>query len=372
MSDPEHLAILRKGVSEWNLWRQQHPAIVPDLSGVHFHIIFYQGLADESRSRRHDPYWRDGLGLASYPTKFDNSRFPFERAVSPEAVKASFRAIDLRGARLSRASLGDCDLSRANLSGAHLDAANLGEANLHKADLTGADLRNANLERADLIETDLRGADLTGARVYGISAWNLRLETAKQTDLVITPSGEAIITVDNLEIAQFVYLLLNNDRLRLMIDTLATKAVLVLGRFTAQRKAVLDAIREELRRRGYLPILFDFEKPVHRDFTETVMTLASLSRFVIADLSDPNSIPHELMAFAEKLPSIPVKPIFCATAEHQRPYPLIEHLQRYQHVLETYSYDTGENLIAALVSMVIEPAEAKVSALRPKRSDASG
>jgi hypothetical protein len=37
--------------------------------------------------------------------------------------------------------------------------------------------------------------------------------------------------------------------------------VLILGRFTDERKAVLDALREELRKRNYLPILFDVEKP---------------------------------------------------------------------------------------------------------------
>jgi hypothetical protein len=37
--------------------------------------------------------------------------------------------------------------------------------------------------------------------------------------------------------------------------------VLILGRFTEERKLVLDALREELRQRCYLPILFDFEKP---------------------------------------------------------------------------------------------------------------
>jgi hypothetical protein len=39
-----------------------------------------------------------------------------------------------------------------------------------------------------------------------------------------------------------------------------SKAVLILGRFTDERKAVLDALRDELRKRNYLPILFDFDK----------------------------------------------------------------------------------------------------------------
>jgi hypothetical protein len=60
---------------------------------------------------------------------------------------------------------------------------------------------------------------------------------------VITPRDESVIQLDNLEIAQFIYLLLNNEKIRDMIDTLGKKAVLILGRFTTERKEVLDAIR---------------------------------------------------------------------------------------------------------------------------------
>jgi hypothetical protein len=72
--------------------------------------------------------------------------------------------------------------------------------------------------------------------------------------------------------------------------------VLILGRFTPERKAVLDALRTELRQRSYLPILFDFEKSTTKDFTETIKILADMSLFVIADISNPKSSPLELQA----------------------------------------------------------------------------
>ena len=43
-----------------------------------------------------------------------------------------------------------------------------------------------------------------GCRVYGISAWNVHLAGAYQVDLVITPPDEPEITVDNIEVAQFI------------------------------------------------------------------------------------------------------------------------------------------------------------------------
>jgi hypothetical protein len=50
--------------------------------------------------------------------------------------------------------------------------------------------------------------------------------------------------------------------------------VLILGRFTDERKEVLDALRDELRKRDYLPILFDFDKPTSRTTDETIMLLS--------------------------------------------------------------------------------------------------
>ncbi len=77
-------------------------------------------------------------------------------------------------------------------------------------------------------------------------------ERATQLNLIITPPEEpTVITVDNLEVAQFIYLLLHNEKIRHVIDTITSKVVLILGRFTPERKVVLYALREELRKRNY-------------------------------------------------------------------------------------------------------------------------
>jgi hypothetical protein len=200
----------------------------------------------------------------------------------------------LSGADLSRANLGGALLAWADLRGANLRGANLTMANLVGADLREANLRGADLVRAILVEADLTNAGLTGCHVYGVSAWGVKVEGAKQQNLSINMAHKPRITTDNIEVAQFIYLLLHNEKIRDVIDTITSKAVLILGRFTPERKAVLDAVREELRRRDYVPILFDFEKPANQNVTGTVLTLARLARFIIADLTDPSSIPYEL------------------------------------------------------------------------------
>jgi len=109
----------------------------------------------------------------------------------------------------------------------------------------------------------------------------------KQDDLIITRPDETAITVDNIKVAQFIYLLLDNREIRDVINTITSKAVLILGRFSEDRKPILNALRDALRSKGFLPTVFDFESPKDRDFTETIMTLAGMSCFVIADITNP-------------------------------------------------------------------------------------
>ena len=117
-------------------------------------------------------------------------------------------------------------------------------------------------------------------------AWNLLLVGTTQRNLTITLPDEPTITVDNIVVAQLLYLLLSNAEARDVFDAVSAKSVLILGKFTPDRKSVLDSIRQELRRYNLFPVLFDFSVPTSRDITGTLLNLAARARFVIADLTD--------------------------------------------------------------------------------------
>jgi uncharacterized protein YjbI with pentapeptide repeats len=82
---------------------------------------------------------------------------------------------------------------------------------LSGANLTDADLRGADLRLSHLVEANLTGAQLNGSRVYGISAWKVIVDGTVQTDLIITPDDEPPVMTDDLKVAQFLYLLLDNQ-----------------------------------------------------------------------------------------------------------------------------------------------------------------
>jgi Pentapeptide repeats (8 copies) len=235
-----------------------------------------------------------------------------------ELEGADLSGYNLSGAFLAGASLAGACLRHADLSGAHLivtdlrDAdlryANLSRANLLDADLSRANLSNTILTSALMLRTKVSGTCFSGSNIHGVSVWGLQGIPREQNDLVITTSTEPMITVDDVEVAQFIYLMLNNQKVREVINTITSKAVLILGRFTEERKKVLDALRVELRRRNYLSILFDFDVPKTRNVTETVTLLARMARFIIADLTDPSSIPQELQAIIPSV-RVPIQPL---------------------------------------------------------------
>lgn len=200
-----------------------------------------------------------------------------------------------------------------------------------------------------------------------MSAWGLKLSSdTKQRDLVITGWGEPEVTVDSIEVAQFIYLLLHNEKIRSVIDTITSKVVLILGRFTEERKRVLDALRDALRERGYLPVVFDFETPTSRTTDETITLIARMARFIIADVSDAKSVLQELRGIVPDLPSVPVQPLIVVPQEEPG---MFDFFRTYPWVLKPHHYGTQEELIADLGEQVIRPVEAKVLELRRSKPE---
>ncbi len=274
-------------------------------------------------------------------------RFDFRNAI--------LREVNFTGANLTSADLHGADLKGADLKRVILDGANMESVNICEADFSDASLENANLTRTIAVGTIFRRSRLSGTYIYGIAAWSIDLEGAIQHDLIITQPGEPTITVDSLEVAQFVYLLLQNDKVRDVIDTIGRKAILILGRFTVERKQLLDAIKSAFRSRGYLPIMFDFDKPSSRDNIETLSILAHMSRFVVADLTDAKSVLQELQRIVPSLPSVPIMPIL---AHSDNEPGMFDHFRQFRSVLPIRRYESLVDLLESLDEFVIGPAQA--------------
>jgi uncharacterized protein YjbI with pentapeptide repeats len=332
MANCKHVCLLKKGVDVWNKWRREKPDELPDLI-----------RADLT-----------GVNLTGAN---------LERARLVEA--------NLIGANLIGANLHKADMFSAKLSKAKLQGANLRGAYLRKAELVGANLNNANLIWANFVKANIKGAILTNCEVYGVSAWGLELDKATtQENLILADTeegeGDTGIRIDNIEVAQFVYLLLNNKKIGAAIDTIGEKGVLLLGRFTEDRIAVLERLRGELRKRNFLPMVFDFDNPKTKDFTDTVRLLAGMSQFVIADITKPRSTPLELEATVPQC----MIPFATIIEEGEKPFEMFKVLWiKYKKwVFPPIAYYSVEELVRGLDKGIIDPAQERFKELVIERA----
>lgn len=350
MANNEQLEILKQGSKVWNKWRETRQFTPIDLSNANLSKLTLEEV---------DLRGANLSGVNLYSANITASNLESANLINAnltrtELSRANLFKADLKGATLKRASLGGADLRMANLSNANLWGAFLREANLNDANLDSTDLRKANLREASFIRTSINNSNISGSLVYGINVWDLKGDFDEQKDLVITSKTSSAITVDNIKVAQFIYLILNNEEIRDAINTLTSKTVLILGRFAiAERKMILDALRNKLREYNLLPIVFDFDRPSNKDFTETIKTLAGLSYFVIADITNPKSSPLELQATIPDY-QVPFVPII---QDGERPFAMMGDLQKkYPWVLDTLTYDSIDSLINTLKPAIIDPA----------------
>ena len=279
--------------------------------------------------------------------------------------EADFSMLESEGmARASR--LIQCDFSNTDMEGCNLSNADLSGSNFRNAMLSHANFVQANLTGVNLVGTDLRHADLRGSRVYGTSTWDVELcdKSHLRQNLIITEEDAPEVHVDDLEVAQFIYLLLNRKKLRNVINAVTQKGVVILGRFGDGGLDILQGVADSLRERGYLPMLFDFDKPDQRDYTETVQTLAGLARFVVVDLSGP-SVPQELMATVPNF-EIPFIPIL---RQGLRPHSMFRDLLKYRWVHPDITFFTNaDELQKQLATSVIAPAEQLIEDIQQRKS----
>lgn len=412
-----HATKLRGEVSSWNRWRQRNPGAKPELAGADLSLLDLRGAdlrganliganlyktdlsySDLQHAVLERAYLREVkfagacLSGAAFTyavggkTSFEGSRMDtadlrfsnfessnFSNANIPTGCfdYGTFSRSDFRGANLTNCSFNGACLDFSDLRTTILTAANFDSASLNETDLSGlnlddinlcADLIRTNLSDSSLrratitgmlIETNLNGAILDGCRVYGAAVWDVKTANTSQLGLIITPRDTPNITVDDLEVAQFVYLILRNEKIRTIINTVGKKGVLILGRF-GNRMHILDALRSRLRELDLVPIVFDFERPTQRDFTETVTILAGLCRFIIADITNPKSSPLELHAIVPNY-MIPLFPIIQGEEE---PFSMFRDLRiKYRRwVQPALRYHTVPSLIDMLNARIVQPA----------------
>jgi uncharacterized protein YjbI with pentapeptide repeats len=159
MALEQHLRLINEAIEKhkiaiWNNWRQEHPDIRPDLSGM-------------------------------------------------DLRRVNLKEAALQGVNLEDANLRGTDLSLANLSGADLHKTNLVRTNLSAANLTEANVSGANLSEANLSEANFSEANLSETQLLGALFQGSNLSKANLEDNVKDLSPSQIRSAKNWEAAYF-------------------------------------------------------------------------------------------------------------------------------------------------------------------------
>jgi hypothetical protein len=154
MANKEHLAILRKGVKEWNEWMARHRK-----------RLEVRPTADLGSANLND---RDLRGADLSGVNLSRAKLNRADLSGANLLRANLSHAMLKGAKLYAARLGAADLSGVDLHGADLSGANLSGANLHKANLMGADLIRTDLSGADLGQALLDNSTMSATRVANV------------------------------------------------------------------------------------------------------------------------------------------------------------------------------------------------------------
>jgi len=190
MANEKHLEILKKGVNEWNRWRDGDLELSPDLSGANLSELFAREVSMHGISGMRLGGGLDGINLGN--TDLSRADLSYVGLMDAHLVGANFS-----DANLSEAMLGGSDLSRANLSRAILREAELQIVNLHDAELGQADLSGAQLLQTIFDQTRVGGAVFSASVMAYTLFGNVDLSEAKGLDVVnhVAPSTIGVDTI---------------------------------------------------------------------------------------------------------------------------------------------------------------------------------
>jgi uncharacterized protein YjbI with pentapeptide repeats len=170
MANDEHLAVFRRGVKEWNLWRAQNPETVPDLTEAELNGVRAANI-----------------NLAG--ARLDGISLEFSDLRKANLIRSVMRGARLEGANLAAAALCKGDFWAGqfvltNFADADFSDANLGLGVFNQATLDGANLRGAALGWAVFRETSYDGADFDKTSMQETVFANVDLSCAKNLDRV--------------------------------------------------------------------------------------------------------------------------------------------------------------------------------------------
>lgn len=257
-----------------------------------------------------------------------------------------------------RSSLEECKFQEAEFRNTNFTDTDISKSDFSSCTFINCKFNKVNFYKTSLINAVFNDCEIKDCEVFGANVWNITTTRTEQKDLRIPfgigKRGEARkekITIDDLELANIVFLLSANENFTRLLSEFHSRFVLILGRF-GENMPRLEAIKKRLREYDYSPIVFDFQSPNALDLIEVIVFLALVSKFIIADLSEPKSVPAELQSILSNI-MIPVVPIL---HKDSSVYGTYSYTNRYSWILPVLVFENITDLTNRFNKAIIKPA----------------
>lgn len=362
MANSEHLEIFNHGPKIWNEWRKANPQIEPDLSGAFIYPHF-------ARKEKNRPLHKGDVTISDPKNPFNFSRTNFH--------KSSFESAVFPGADMRYCYLYESDMSSAGFPGADFSGSMIRKVYCRGTDFSNARFVDCVLNNSTFIGVNFSGALIEGCNVYGVSAWEILLDDKtiqkelflhrdnfSRKDLATRSDNPSF--VDDIALAQFLYFISQENGFGKSLKQLNKRSVLLLGKFREGGLELLKSVGDILRKWNYIPIIFDFEPSAHTNLIENVLTMAGMSKLVLANL-EGSSVPAELAKVASNFRTPVIAWIH--DARHDQVYAMFKDLIAQDHV-QYFTYTNSENLEQQLAKE-IQKAEKYIENLNRHQSIAS-
>jgi uncharacterized protein YjbI with pentapeptide repeats len=312
MTDTLFLDRLKDGTEAWNGWRAGNHDIEVDLSGVDLTRADLRRVnlvnanltgaclksarligadlagavlkgADLRQAKLAEARLDD---VCAVRANFSEADLHWTRLTGANLSQASFYGADLTGSDLTRAQLYRADLRWANMRETVIVEANMTDADMYHADLHAARLRDVDLTQARLDLVTLADGEMTRCHVYGVSAWDVKLEGTVQAELIITQPGEPIIAIDDLDAAQFINLLMHSSVLRERVGDVSARLVLILAARVPGWEDRMRDLTRACRSAGWISVHYDIGAAESYQIRTMLQTVMRFCGAVVVDLED--------------------------------------------------------------------------------------
>ncbi|OWY63504.1 hypothetical protein B7486_52765 [cyanobacterium TDX16] len=199
MPNNRHLAILERGTTNWNRWRERRPEITnPKLAGVQLTNRALNGINLSGADLR---------GVNFQAANLSNAELQGAdlRGANLECAlfnNAHARAVDFSEANLSRSCFKAAELSETRFSRTILKNMSFSQTNLSSAHFSDTELVDIDLRYATLNSAIFQGSPIKNCLIYGVSAWDVKVDGTIQSRLNIARNDSEEIYIDDLKLAQ--------------------------------------------------------------------------------------------------------------------------------------------------------------------------